>query len=926
MILEGFEIENWSCIKRVVVSDLPAAGVIVLHGPNGTGKSSMIEALRACLMDNKSTSKALDRGFPKNSNEKPRVSVTFRAGGTVWRITKQFGSKDSKLESRTLTGEWKLESADPSEAHERTRLLTGGSDSSLGLHQLLWLTQAEFRLPEPKKFDQDVQARLRSVLGVLQTPLDDRFLGRVKDRWAGWFGARSKPGEKPKLKKDCPLDKALAMLQRHEGDLAALEADYVKFERLLEQSAYLQVQARDLRQQLAEKTSACDAHQEEYEQSLQRLEAHRLAGERVAQAVKAQAEAQERQERRAGVERDIGDAEKAAVEAGREVDDRVSRLQGAEQRLRDSRREQQALRDMGREWQDRLNKVGDRQRWLALKGQWKSATENLQRADSVSGELEALKQQAREHPAPDAETMSGLDENRRKAAKLRAELGVAAIELTFAPDPGSAVARLTLDGAPAVEIGRSSDGAHLRHSVQRRAEFAITGWGSASITRGSQAGNLDQIENDLNELERAFAKGLEPFGIAAGDSTALDKLRALLAEKQVRAPAIKRKKEELDRLAPNGLDQLREEVAKLENRVHANEPVDPLLVTEKDLPLTASDLEQLGKGLAKQIEINDASLRVLQQQIDALELEIDGKSKKGALVTPGLRKLESEAMQALTTLNATVGVLRNQLDRMLTAEQIDQAIREVDQAADQARNDLGIATLSEGEATIADRLEAAKIGRRAIDEQLRAVNTEFDRTTGIISTTEGLHQKRAAAAARVEELSRQTARETLESEAYDRLCALFEECREKQLGAVMGPIHDRVVRWMRLLRIGGYQSIRFNDQFLPDKLVAGHGALELSLAEESTGTIEQIGLMVRLALGSTLSTPAEAVVAVLDDPLTHSDVVRLDLMRAVLKNASAGDPGATPPAGPLQILVFTCHPEWFTIDGAKVIDVAKAMA
>ena len=187
---------------------------------------------------------------------------------------------------------------------------------------------------------------------------------------------------------------------------------------------------------------------------------------------------------------------------------------------------------------------------------------------------------------------------------------------------------------------------------------------------------------------------------------------------------------------------------------------------------------------------------------------------------------------------------------------------------------------------------------RALDTQLKAAEKEFHEIKGAMSQSEGLHQKRTAAAARVEELTRQTEREALESEAYDRLYALFEECRERQLGSVMGPIHDRVLRWMRLLRIGGYQSIRFNDQLLPEKLVAGDGATEWMLGEESTGTIEQIAMMVRLALGSMLSTPDDPAVAVLDDPLTHSDVVRLDRMRAVLKSASAGDLDSTPPAGP----------------------------
>ena len=48
-------------------------------------------------------------------------------------------------------------------------LSPAASDSTKGLHQLLWLTQAEFRLPDAKKFDANVQAQLRGILGVLQT-------------------------------------------------------------------------------------------------------------------------------------------------------------------------------------------------------------------------------------------------------------------------------------------------------------------------------------------------------------------------------------------------------------------------------------------------------------------------------------------------------------------------------------------------------------------------------------------------------------------------------------------------------------------------------------------------------------------------------------------------------------------------------------
>jgi uncharacterized protein YhaN len=166
-----------------------------------------------------------------------------------------------------------------------------------------------------------------------------------------------------------------------------------------------------------------------------------------------------------------------------------------------------------------------------------------------------------------------------------------------------------------------------------------------------------------------------------------------------------------------------------------------------------------------------------------------------------------------------------------------------------------------------------------------------------------------------------TERESLERDAVDRLYALFEECREKQLGALLGPIHDRVLGWMRVLDIGDYKEVRFNDAFLPDKLMSRDGTAEFALQEESTGAQEQIGMLTRLALGSILASAGQPAVAVLDDPLTHCDVGRLNKMRVILRRAAEGDPNLTPPAGPLQIIVLTCHPEWFRDERAMVIDL-----
>jgi uncharacterized protein YhaN len=126
---------------------------------------------------------------------------------------------------------------------------------------------------------------------------------------------------------------------------------------------------------------------------------------------------------------------------------------------------------------------------------------------------------------------------------------------------------------------------------------------------------------------------------------------------------------------------------------------------------------------------------------------------------------------------------------------------------------------------------------------------------------------------------------------------------------------------MRVLDIGDYREIRFGDTFLPDKLVRRDGTAEFAIGEESTGAQEQIGMLVRLALGSLLTSAEEPTVAILDDPLTHCDVGRLNKMRVILRRTAEGDPKLSPPAGPLQIIVLTCHPEWFRDDRATVIDL-----
>lgn len=302
---------------------------------------------------------------------------------------------------------------------------------------------------------------------------------------------------------------------------------------------------------------------------------------------------------------------------------------------------------------------------------------------------------------------------------------------------------------------------------------------------------------------------------------------------------------------------------------------------------------------------------------------LEGKDGEADTRVTAVQKEETTAKEELASCKTKAKSSGEELKRLRTEDEINRRVQDAKGALEKAQSLLEQTELTNEERTIDERLEGMDNAVGALRLQIDDNTKKYHEIKGLLKASEGLHARRASLAARVDELTRMTEHEALEKDAVDRLYALFEECREKQLGSVLRPIQDRVLGWMRVLDIGNYKELRFNDAFLPDQLLTSDGTAEFTIDEESTGAQEQIGMLVRLALGSILTSVEEPAVAILDDPLTHSDIGRLTKMRVILRRAAEGDQKLTPPAGPLQIIVLTCHPEWFRDERATVIDLEK---
>jgi DNA repair exonuclease SbcCD ATPase subunit len=905
MILQGFEIENWTCIKKLAVAGLPPTGVIVLHGPNRTGKSSLVRAIRSCLMDNSSTSAALKSYYPRGSAEKPTVTVTFSTGGTTYRIKKCFGSNKSELVSRTAVGAWKNETASAAESHSRVCELVGGSDSAKGIQQLLWLTQAEFRLPDSKKFDSGVQSHLRNILGVLQTVLDDRFVERVKKRWNEWHIGQRKAA-KPKLKEGCNLAGNLAELEEARTALADSEAKFQTVEALLGQCTDLEVRKKDFERQLAERSVALKRVQNERERCQARFAARTIAEQSHASAEKEHLAALQEWQQRAEAERRAHNGEEAVEPARKLAEDAEQKVQSGTEKQEDLKVNLAEQRNQQRDMQRRANAVAAALRAVDAAEQLKTAQETFQRASEAKQQIDDAEKRHSAHPVPNEAALKALKENRQKILELEADCTAASMMLTVVPDVGAASAQLLLDGGsprPLPNIPRP-------FAVRHKAELHISGWGRVELSRSTSKGNLDEIEAELQKCRDAYTEGLAAYGIAATDPDAFDQLLRRCAEKVIEGAALEKQKADFRKLAPKGLEPLQRKVGELE----AKTKVTPADADGADpLPSDPAALESLKVK-------HDEQLKRLGNDIEKLVGELEAADS--ALVKA--RYKAARAKEELARCGAVASSFREALGRLRSEAEIEQRLAGAKQDEASALEKLRQTELTAEEATIDQRLVDRKADVEALEEQIRVTEEKYNQNKGRIESSENLHAERASLAARVEELTRLTQQEDLERVAVDRLYELFEECREKQLGALMTPIHDRVLNWMRVLEIGDYKEVRFDDNFLPDKLVRRDGTAEFTLNEESTGAQEQIGMLVRLALGSLLTSASEPTVAILDDPLTHCDIGRLNKMRAILRRASEGDPLAKPPACPLQIIVLTCHPEWFRDERATVIDLESA--
>lgn len=204
MRLQRIHLKQIRRFRTSLVIDQLEPGINVLAGPNESGKSTIVRALRAAFFERHRSSSATTLQPWNDSSAAPGIELTFEWEQSHWRLTKQFVHQkrcDLLITPKNSGSVPTRLSADEAEAHIAQWLgyqmpLKGASKAEhWGIPGLLWIEQGTGH--EVHDAVSHARDHLRSALGAgaaeVASSSGDALIARVQDERNRWLTASGKP-------------------------------------------------------------------------------------------------------------------------------------------------------------------------------------------------------------------------------------------------------------------------------------------------------------------------------------------------------------------------------------------------------------------------------------------------------------------------------------------------------------------------------------------------------------------------------------------------------------------------------------------------------------------------------------------------------------------------------------------------------------
>lgn len=895
MILREVIVRNWGIFREDFIVEF-ADGINVLVGLNETGKTTVVDAIRTAFFEkHTSSSSKIFSLMPWGSTLSPSISVVFENGGDQYRITKTFISPQASHLEKVVAGRW-TRIAEGDRADIQAAELAGGEVSSRrasrpqdwGLGQVLWAKQGDTL---PDTLNKETLDKLQASVGSVITSGDER---KVFQRLSEEFDAVLTP-KTHQCKANSLLYNTLTEIKELEAKAQELDESWTKQEQLERAIEDLQIQliekgeelklASDELAEASAEAKAATVHQQqrirlegEVDLFREQWEALRSTVETIRQLGKAI------EERKATIRTCHSDL-KALIKERNTIEKKLKAAREKLDEIDESIQKNQEDLTYVRIAHDTIEK--ERRELSALEQNFLKAQNSITRIADLRSELSTS-------PAPTDEELNSLRETLSALNEKEAELKAIGLSLTVRAEHEMSGA-IYLDGKKrGVRIPARGQ---QKWEAAQRVKMKIERVGELEIRSGSR--DVQKLRDEVEALQEEYKRRTAPYLTAE-----LSVLDALAKKRRNLETELKTLEQKVDELAPEGTDRLKKQVAELRESIKSSwgkipddsphkryEGVEDRDLARDETGRAMEMLEKESQNVQKQKRQKvkeqreiESSLGETNEGIRHIELAMKHAEGELARSSEQLKELKRDGLST-EKREARFTTLGLELERKTAALQIYREEQE------------------QKEEKPFRRLERAETRLPEFRESIRSLEANLSREEGRLDQLlqQGIYTRRNQVEEQLESLLKK--KNNLETDvcALDVLYDLIQFFQNQTLESVMEPIKNRVVEDLRRVAGPRYSDVELDTGMRPSAVRPAGLGEKSDIDILSYGTQEQLGLLVRLALGHILAQDERQLV-ILDDPLTNTDDIRMTHCLQILQEA----------AKRIQIILLTCHPDRYS--------------
>lgn len=869
MRIHSLEINNVRAVEHLALHDLPETGVILIHGDNEAGKSTILDALDAVLTIKHTSTVAKVRALnPKGRDETPEVTVSATVGPYNFTIFKRFGGRSKGKAELKITAPRHEELAGE-EAENRLSEIVG-EHVDQQLFDALFLRQGDFtRSVEAAGIPTFTRALEASGDGGGESGMealeDTGLLKRVDDEYNRFF--TPKGNEKQPLKEaDAAVAEAEEKVRDAKAAKARHDADVDEYARNLAEIETIEAELPGAEDELSQREKEAKAAAE---LNAKRTEAKDKADRAAGDVERAQKDNDYRRDR-------ITRAEEAALVLGN-LNEQLEPLKVKAQAEQDEieAKEEELLK---------AKAAADTLRAAAVKAEEALATaragqrraeleELVGRLDEVDAEITRLIAAQPAAPVTD-DDVRALEQAVGEVAVQQRILEEAASRIEITGPDG---ATITVDGKDTELADGSPASIPLHDGTQLTlADYTLTFRAAAGADTATTA--LEEAQAEVDRLVASLELG-ETTSAVETARTLRDQHRQLAGDLE----AARSRWAEL--LRGREADELRAELARMEDLSSESDSGDATALTVEEAQQVVDDARRdadEARDTAHTIEAQLAGLRERRAKGEMVALTARIEAQKD-VSDRALGDLEAERgkhtdEQLKETLETTLAAQKNAAEAL---EEIDGLVAEADPD--------GAVALRDGARNRVDNLKAR---HRAASDML----LKLDRS---VTSAEGEAERLDHAEADLEAVRVKRDRLRRQAEAIKLLRTTLHAHRDAARAKYAAPFATALQRYAS--RIFG-QGTEFT---LDDSLRVEARTVDgttVDIDQLSGGAKEQMALLTRFAIADMVATGNDETVPVfIDDALGATDPQRLALMNSLFTQVGQSS----------QVFVLTCFPQRF---------------